>query len=1595
MKYSKLISYLKFTVYPNRDRIKKEAIKSYKKRTVALITAIVAAITMLSGGIYLGVMNISMGKDSDIPENLRALSPITSVSATSYKGSVITTDSKLLVTTKTPITKKKFCEIFEISPKTDYSVKKTSGNTFSVSFDKPLLSNTLYTVTSNYGSRPVYRWAFQTAEVFGISKAYPENGYIAQNESVSIEFTHSNVENFEESFSITPSVSGTFAHYGKKWVFIPSVELEANILYTVTVSKNVCGGNNETLNENFSFTFSLPPTEEQSYIKLNSSSDDLLDCFSTKTVPFASLSYKNADISKAEVTVYRVNTAEEYINIHKKHVSSFFISSAIADEFASTVKSTTFTSTPKIISNENKAYIYYPDTFDNGYYISEIIIGEKTLYHLFQVTDLVVYSLTSGGDYTVWLNSADTSKPVVSASVTLEGFDTALTNANGIAEFQNVQTADKTSRYMTVSAAGTYGKYVSRLPCTQSTYSQYYQDITCYLSTDSEMYSPGDVVKVWGFTAFNSGFDKSKGTFKLYNSLNDEYIDITLDENGSFEAEFTVSQDTFAKNAEISLMYDETELYSANFEIADCTQPIYRLQIDTDKKAYFDGDTVNFTIKSVFADGSYAPYVTFLTDDGNSVTTNEYGTAVLSAKAEYSQANQSDPAYISIRNFTVTQPDRTVLSFDCEYAVFKSNIYIDAQYKLTDSGDMLDIKVNSVDTKLINADINSSDSFKGKPLDTIINAELHKVSYTKKEKQSYFSPSDATVHSVYEYIESDKLISSHNIYVRDGKTSLQIPDIETDASKYYYMLSVPGSEHDNAKSVIYIYDNAPIQSDYDYTLSTEKNEYSANETVYADILNDGIIVKDGTLLLSLINGDIVNNIVFNNLNDISFTFDELYSPDVYVIGAYFDGKSIKYLDKALLCAKKEQLSVQITADKNVYKPGEKVTLNILTKDQNGVAVPASVNINVKDSNISAAFPEPYELYNTVYPSQANSVEIYRCTSSYIYVPADKPTQQLPPAAKNNTVAVSEVSPYCGTVTTDETGKAALDFTLPDSINEWHIIAKACTSQALVGMSQLNIYANEDFYISADISDTVKSDDDAVALFSFNLSQTAECKYTLTLYKDDVTVLTKTGAAETNTVITENFGKLESGSYKLRFTAKASQYADAAEYKFTIKNSYIEADVSEKTFLEYEYTLEQNQFSSDVTAILYDEELEFYNSILETLSALTCETPQKIVSSKIAAALLNGSAPDITSVRNQVQLNTSDICSAAAITAVAGEYLNKQQLVSFFEDILFLTSDDTNKICCYYALASLGMPVLSELNTYKEKAAFLTNEQQIYLALAYAYAGDYNSAYDIYTNYIVAQIKTANGVSHIAAGSTSDANVYLTALTTQLAGKLSVSQGKELAKYIFSYDNAVSKYCLELLTFAQNFVPILEGKNEITIQYANGQKQTVIYKRTERAFINIPYENTAGTVFKAKSGVNMLKISGIKSTEQMQESYGSHANNDFITITAQNEIYEHETAEITVNISISQKYSCERFITLQLPCSLKYISSELSSDDGYCVPNGSKLRVYFNKNTLSFKIKSCAQTSGSFKIEPAIFADGNKKFFIASDASELIIAKKAK
>ncbi|QYF93542.1 alpha-2-macroglobulin family protein [Massilia sp. PAMC28688] len=168
-----------------------------------------------------------------------------------------------------------------------------------------------------------------------------------------------------------------------------------------------------------------------------------------------------------------------------------------------------------------------------------------------------------------------------------------------------------------------------------------------------------------------------------------------------------------------------------------------------------------------------------------------------------------------------------------------------------------------------------------------------------------------------------------------------------------------------------------------------------------------------------------------------------------------------------------RIALQFKTDKEVYQPGEKVTLDV-TAQLDGQPVSAMVALGVVDEMIYVLQPEiAPDIGDFFYHPRRNNVRTTASLSFISYDLAAGRTMGAPARSSYNERAVKvlerprrddkDTALWLPNVKTDADGRARVTFIMPDSLTRWRITGRAMDAQGRVGQRSGYLRSDKAFF----------------------------------------------------------------------------------------------------------------------------------------------------------------------------------------------------------------------------------------------------------------------------------------------------------------------------------------------------------------------------------------------------------------------------------------------------------------------------------------------------------------------------------------------------
>ena len=217
-------------------------------------------------------------------------------------------------------------------------------------------------------------------------------------------------------------------------------------------------------------------------------------------------------------------------------------------------------------------------------------------------------------------------------------------------------------------------------------------------------------------------------------------------------------------------------------------------------------------------------------------------------------------------------------------------------------------------------------------------------------------------------------------------------------------------------------------------------------------------------------------------NAISVPIRADYAPNIYVTVSQFGpsddslseqesrpGTQLQTSSTQLLVPMSDRrLTVTLTADQEAYSPGDEATFHVQVTDALGQPKEAEVSLAVVDEAIYALAEDKSEdLFDAFYGRRPNLVRTFDSMSPIRWLSSEGPGVMggggdgLGAAPRRDYLDTALWAPL---LITDGNGEAAVTLRLPDNLTGWRVLARAVTTDTLVGEASTHFVVSQDIVI---------------------------------------------------------------------------------------------------------------------------------------------------------------------------------------------------------------------------------------------------------------------------------------------------------------------------------------------------------------------------------------------------------------------------------------------------------------------------------------------------------------------------------------------------
>ncbi len=720
-----------------------------------------------------------------------------------------------------------------------------------------------------------------------------------------------------------------------------------------------------------------------------------------------------------------------------------------------------------------------------------------------------------------------------------------------------------------------------------------------YVYTDRPIYRPGHTVNIRGIDRI--GFDgkyevwnREKVALEVFDSQDARIYDTNLEQSlyGTFSTKLDIPSD-----APLGTYRIEVFGQSFYFDVEEYVPAAFKLEATTNKEEYINGDTFKLDVQADYYFGvpldegtiSYAVtaqdyYFDRYTDDyfnfggdwyycyscgygdnflfRGETSIDENGHATIERTFsfnDYFDDVENEGSKLVTVSVTAKDINGRSISLQKSFIVHKGEFYLgvktDEYYTSVNTPNTL--RVKTVDTA-------------GKPL-AIDNIEktIYKIEWETFKRQEvdggFYYRSEKKLTEI-----SREKIKTDNKGDWSGSFSL--------SSEGQYEVHVTGADNKGNKlktvTSVYIYGSesvtVPPNNNYELDLEVEKTNLNVGDE--ASVLIKSPYPK-AKALISVERGTVYDYWIVDvtgGLYSHKFPVKSEYSPNVYVsVLLLSPDPEVKYGNAYYnIGTEEKELSVEVTANKTYYLPGEEVKLTVKTKNHQGQSIPAEVSVAVADLSVLALKGNPKKnplvfFYNG-FPLSVTTASNIKNILHEVDIPlGTKGGSGAEPddLAKKKRGIFKDTAFWEASVETDQNGDASVTFTLPDNLTTWQVESLGVTKDTKLGVDYQEFTTKKDL-MAVPLKPRFVVPGDTFSLGAKIFNQTADGREISVALESNTlifkgnnseSIFINPGESKTVYFDVEAPGKIRAGEHVFTFTAsdKAKTFVDSVEQSIAI------------------------------------------------------------------------------------------------------------------------------------------------------------------------------------------------------------------------------------------------------------------------------------------------------------------------------------------------------------------------------------------------------------------------------------------------------------
>ncbi|MGB4438980.1 MAG: alpha-2-macroglobulin family protein, partial [Sedimentibacter sp.] len=1440
-----------------------------------------------------------------------------------------------------------------------------------------------------------------------------DSRYVPANSGIEMYFTLSNLDEIDDFFEIKPNVSGKFIYKDNTVIFVPD-QLVENVHYTVTIKKGFgLKDSEQKLEEDYTFAFNTN-LEEYAQIYFDSPLTNIYE--KNKKIIEAYTNDQDENI-EYNINIYQYKNSESFAKNIKYFADTgkFLNDENSVEDIDGLAKINTVKQKPNVVYKYNTPKVLFelPDV-DKGYYLLEFNrdgTDEKN-YHFLQINDILIYNAFFDNEILVFAADGANSKGIVDAGVVLNDQHLGFTDENGMMVIDKDTSVyeDKTISMRVeakgyndfIYAEGSYfGDYFYR---SQNEAYKYLR----YSDTDRPVYLPTDKINVWGFARHKDNKSINQVKIDLVESDTDLVLDsktADLTDIGTYQTEFEIKNIT-SENCQINVYDNDIKISTKYISIGKYTKPLYTLNGEFNKEFVYSGEDINYKINANFFDGYPVPklevnYETSFSNYSGSVLyetmnstdkLNEQGEIGIDVNTGIISDGWR-PVTIYMNSWNAGAEDKTVGTYDF-FEIFPKHKMLEIQNddKQPDSFNVLLHELDN--SKYKTDDYNGYEDLRGKPLSESVVVDIYESYHEKIKTGEHYDFINKVNVIEYEYNLVENRVYNEEMNTVDGIVNIKIPNYNSERSYKVVAHYVEGNgitiEESYVSGAPYYYEKLY----YSLEKTDDKKNYRLDDNANLQLTynNENVEnIENDKLVLLVMRDGLIDYKTIDNTNA-ALTFNEDYIPNVMINSVYIKNGymyPVEILGYLSYDTTEKKIHFDVNTDKEEYRPGEEVVLNIKTKDENNKPIVADVNISVVDEAYFAMFEKRVDTLGSLYQSTWNN-GLNVIYISNIDLSADKSGGAEMGGGGDhydNFRDEFKDTNIFKTVTTDKNGNGTVKFKLADNLTSWRITYQGISDKQYAGSGTKNITVSLPFYVDLIMGKEYLKEDKVSAslrVFGTDAKDSEEVNYEITVKNKETgkeLEYSQTGIIGDYTNI--SFDKLNVGQYEIYVYANYKDLEDGIKEEFNVVDSSVYFNNTDYYQLSDNTVLEE-VYSNPVITLFNESSSDFYNSLNDISSNFgkrIDQTAASLIATKYINEYFKTDLPfdeeALFEEMNKYEVEYGGFSlftysgadaelTAKLMNTVDNEYLNVKSK-GYFKGILGNNVEYNTKVAAaLWGLAKHKEPVLLTIYDLLKNDS-LEARDKIYLSLALTELGDKKTARKYYKEFVDNNLKTAGEYLYFESDADENVNYTedyeLTALLSILGVKLhDFDTSDKLFKYIYHNPSLYTLSNFEQLIYIMNrdimnLEEIKELFGEVTVTSESTDK-TYKLNLFDRESFAVTKDKIKDIKFSSIKGNIACKVEALGNKDNLEKNKTDDFSIDIaynLKDSAQEQVsYNHsDVVKVTIMPSFSEEIERGNYeITYIVPAGFRFI--EIDRQNPFWVEeNGQKLKFNFYYDRQNF------------------------------------------